>query len=69
MLLIFTNLIQIEASISVIIPFNIHDVAEISRVQGVATLLFWLCLNKYILWFKEFAVFPNTMIRSSRAVL
>jgi len=67
--LIVTNLMQIQSSIYVILPYNITDAGGISRQQGLATLLFWLCLNKYMLWFKDLAVFPNTLIRSTRMVL
>lgn len=66
--IILMNLIHIETSINLISNFN-TELGSASFNMGIATLLAWFSLNQYLVFDKQYAYLPNTLIHSSKAVI
>ena len=66
-IIILTNLIHIEIAINTVSAYN-TELNSSTMYFGVAALLAWFSLNRYLTYNTEYAYMPRTMMNSSSSI-
>ena len=66
--MVLAHIIHMQASLLVLFPRREVDHTYIYRLQGLATLLLWLSLTKYLISSLDYSTFPKTIVASTSVV-